>query len=353
MSRFTKTILLALVIAGGVWALSNQDKNRQPSDVVSLMRQKLAGIQTGIQTSQSTGRQAILPSSIAQNPSIRIASFKLTGYETTLHDLDRLPLLVEICRRYDAIALQGIDGRDEAWLRLLTDTLNASSQYADYDFISDRDGLNRPTPSKTQSAILFNRKTLELDHLNWYTVNDPDDLLQREPLVGWFRTRVPNSDAAFTFTLVNVELTPVRTERELSYVGELFRAIRNDGRGEDDVIIAGDFHAGDRGLESIQQRDGLTWVLSNTPTDILNTTQYDNLVFSEIASTEFTGRGGVFDFMRKFNLRLHDAAAVSERLPVWAEFSVFEGQAARFADGFQNQPTSGVAWPRHTGRPTR
>lgn len=349
MFRFTMTLLLALVIAGGIWALSNQDKIQQPSDVVSLMREKLSVIQA----SHSTGQPAVLPSSVARDPSIRIASFKLTGYETTLHNLDRLPLLVEICRRYDAIALQGIDGRDEDWLRMMTETLNASSPHADYDFISDRDGMNRLVDSKTQSAILFNRKTLELDHLNWYTVNDPDDLLQREPLVGWFRTRVPDTDAAFTFTLVNVELTPVRTERELSYVGELFRAIRNDGRGEDDVIIAGDFHAGDRGLESIQQRNGLTWVLSNTPTDILNTAQYDNLIFSEIASTEFTGRGGVFDFMRKFNLRLNDAAAVSERMPVWAEFSVFEGTAARFVDGYTGQPKSGIARPRQAGRPTR
>ncbi len=329
MNRTTKTILLALVIGGGIWALSNREKIQQPSDVVVLMRQNLAALQLN----QAEALPAMLPSAVAADPVIRIASFKLTGYETTLRDLDRLPLLVEICRRYDAIALQGIDGCDDAWLRLLTDSLNRSSRNADYGFINDRvEAVSRLMPSKTQSAILFNRKTLELDHLNWYTVNDPDDLLQREPLVGWFRTRVSNPDAAFTFTLVNVELTPVRTERELTYVGELFRAIRNDGRGEDDVIIAGDFHAGDRGLESIQKRDGLTWVISNTPTDILNSAQYDNLVFSEMASTEFTGRGGVFDFVRKFNLRLQDAAAVSERMPVWAEFSVFEGRTTRVAE---------------------
>ena len=46
------------------------------------------------------------------------------------------------------------------------------------------------------------------------------------------------------------------------------------------------------------------------------------------ATVEFTGRGGVFDFLRHYNLRIDDALNISDHLPVWAEFSIFEGATA-------------------------
>ena len=117
-------------------------------------------------------------------------------------------------------------------------------------------------------------------------------------------------------------------DRELVYLSELFRAIRDDGRGEDDVIIAGNFNAGDRGLQPIEQKAGLTWVISGTSTNTNRTAQYDNVVFNPAATVEFNQRGGVFDFMKHYNLRLADAKRVSSHLPVWAEFNLQEGNAS-------------------------
>jgi len=39
-----------------------------------------------------------------------------------------------------------------------------------------------------------------------YTVNDPDDLLHREPLVAMFRVRGPPPQEAFTFVLIDVHI---------------------------------------------------------------------------------------------------------------------------------------------------
>jgi hypothetical protein len=36
----------------------------------------------------------------------------------------------------------------------------------------------------------------------------------------------------------------------------------------------------------------------------------------------------VFDFLREFNLTREQATAVSDHLPLWAEFSVYEGGRA-------------------------
>jgi len=144
-------------------------------------------------------------------------------------------------------------------------------------------------------------------------------------MVAWFRARGVPNDQAFTFSLANVQLDSKRPDRELRYLSELFRAVRDDGRGEDDVIIAGDFNSGDRGLAPIGEKSGLTWVISGMPTNTDRTAQFDNIVFNPAATVEFTQQGGVFDFMKHYNLRLANAQRISTHLPVWAEFNLREG----------------------------
>ena len=64
------------------------------------------------------------------------------------------------------------------------------------------------------------------------------------------------------------------------------------------------------------------------------TKQYDNIVFHSQATREFIGRGGVDDFLREHNLSMEEALEVSDHLPVWAEFSVYEGgEPGRVAAG--------------------
>ena len=380
-SRFLKTVLLAAVIVGGIWVLVNRDRIRHPRDVVNILRSNISANQVGYQgpayapqnrnwsggqnwgqggnyvpqnrTFSRVGKnnQGQLINQSFQRPEpqfvtnvIRIASFKLNPRITSARDDFSLELLADICRRYDAIAFQEISGADNTWLARLTDRMNTMGaqgttagpqsptlsgkgvKRTDYFYVSDSD---RNGGKQTQSAIVFNRSTLELDQSQWYTVSDPDNLLSREPIVAWFRARGPAPDRALTFTLVNLEIDAAHREQELANLGKLFRAIRNDGRGEDDVIIVGDFHADDRGLQPVRKRAGLTWVVSNRPTDTKHQSQFDNLVFSEAATVEFTGRGGVFDFLRHYNLGLDQALQISEHVPVWAEFSIFEGSAPK------------------------
>ena len=43
------------------------------------------------------------------------------------------------------------------------------------------------------------------------------------------------------------------------------------------------------------------------------------------ATTEFTGTSAVFDLMDRYNLTMDQALEVSDHMPVWAEFSIYEG----------------------------
>ena len=139
-------------------------------------------------------------------------------------------------------------------------------------------------------------------------VIDPDDLFHREPLVAAFRVRGPETSEAFTFSLINFHSDPDEIDRELVFLPELLNIVRNDGREEDDVILLGDFNAGDREFAQFIFESGLHWAISHQPTNTRGSAQYDNLMFHDAATVEFTGRCGVFDFLSQYNMTARRSA---------------------------------------------
>ena len=260
---------------------------------------------------------------------IRIASFNIQVFGTTKSKKPQvMDILARIVREFDIVAIQEIRAIDQDIIPNFVELINTTGRYYDY-VIGPRIGR---TNSKEQYAFVFDSTTVEVDRSQLYTVADPDDLLHREPLVAWFRVRGPPPDKAFTFTLVNIHTDPDETRQELDALADVYRVVRDDGRQEDDVIILGDLNVDDRNLGRLGAIPGIMWVISGTPTNTSGTAQYDNLVFHGTATREFTGRGGVFDFLRKYNLTMEEAIEVSDHLPVWAEFSVYEGgQPGRIA----------------------
>jgi deoxyribonuclease-1-like protein len=268
------------------------------------------------------GRQAPIGGDV-----IRIASFNIEVFgEAKLAKPEVVQVLANIVRNFDIVAVQEVRAQSQHVLPSFVQAVNAANLR--YDFvIGERIGR---TSSKEQYAYIFNTDTVEVDRRTLYTVADPDDLLHREPFVAWFRCRNADPQQAFTFSLVNIHTDPDevdlrRPNNELDVLDDVFRAVRDDGRGEDDVILLGDFNASDRDFGHLARLAGIRWVVSNTATNTRGTAQYDNLVFDQTATQEFLGRGGVFDFMREYNLSLKQAETVSDHLPVWAEFSVYEG----------------------------
>jgi hypothetical protein len=135
-------------------------------------------------------------------------------------------------------------------------------------------------------AFVYNTQRVETDRYQLYTVEDPGELLEYDPLVGWFRSRLVPAERALTFSLVNMHLSPARLDQELAVLPGLVESIGRDGRGDE---------------------------------------MLDHIIFPPSTGDEFTGRSGVIDFLRKFNLSLEQAGQVSEHLPVWSEFFAEEG----------------------------
>ncbi|MCP4194523.1 MAG: endonuclease/exonuclease/phosphatase [Planctomycetaceae bacterium] len=261
---------------------------------------------------------------------IRIATFNIDAFnETKSHKPRVMNVLSRIARQFDVIAIQEIQSDADDIIPRLVDLMNKSGQRYDYA-IGPRLG---PVGAQEQYAFIFNGQSVLLDRAELYTVDDQDDLLLREPFVGWFRAVGPNKTEAFTFSLVNVRVDPTNANAERKVLDDVVHAVRDDGREEDDVIILGDFRAAARELGDLDRLSDVSYAVSHIPTNTHGDQSWSNIVVQKNSTIEFTGRGGVFDFLREYNMNLEEAAEVSDHLPVWAEFSIYEGgQAGRIAE---------------------
>ena len=264
---------------------------------------------------------------------IRVASFNIQVFgEKKLANRDAANVLAQIVRYFDVVAVQEIrDASDDLLPRFLS-LVNADGSHYDY-VIGPRLGR---TNSKEQYAFIYNAASVECDRQNVYTVDDPDDLMHREPLVAGFRVRGPPPEQAFTFTLIDVHTDPDEAQAELNVLDDVFRAVRDDGRGEDDIILLGDLNADDRHLGELGQVAYITWVVSAVPTNTRGTHLYDNILFDSRTTVEYARHAGVFDLMSEFHLSMQQALAVSDHLPIWAEFTLEEGGGGALAR--QNGP---------------
>ena len=164
-------------------------------------------------------------------------------------------VLLRLFPRFDLVAIQGVRGKNQGVLVRLIEQLNAASGRS-YDFATcptqHRDALEH------YSAFLFDRARIEVDRTTVHFVDDRQGRLRIKPLVGLFRVRGPDPAQAFTFTLVNVETDPDHAAAELDVLAEVFRAVRDDGRGEDDIILLGDLESDDQHLGQLGKLLGVT-----------------------------------------------------------------------------------------------
>ncbi|XZE35562.1 endonuclease/exonuclease/phosphatase family protein [Pirellulaceae bacterium SH501] len=260
-----------------------------------------------------------------EDPRIRIATFNLHSFgESKLQKLPVVETLARIIRQFDIVALQHIHSRQTDILPMLLDRINMSDRRYDY-CIGPQVG---PENRKQQFAFVFDTARIETDREQLYTVEDPQNLMDYEPLVGWFRVKRLRPDASFTFSLVNVRIDPDSADRERGLLPALLRSVRQDGRAEDDVIILGDFSSSSSQIQSLPTL-GLHTAIDEVATTVSGEWMLDNILFPTRSTDEFTGRSGVIDFLRQLNLSYDQAMQVSAHLPVWAEFSAFEGGVAR------------------------
>jgi endonuclease/exonuclease/phosphatase family metal-dependent hydrolase len=271
----------------------------------------------------------------APGETIRVASFNIQVFgEQKLDKPAVMNVLAHVVRMFDVVAIQEVRAKTQDVLPRFVSQINAEGGH--YDFaLGPRMGRS---VSKEQYAFIFNTDTIDIDRESVYTVGDPQNLMQRAPMVAAFRARGPPPNEAFTFTLVDVHTEPDQAVHECDVMADVYRAVQNDGRREDDIIVLGDFNEDDHHIGRLGQLPYMLCTISGVPSNVRGTKLYDNIIFDSRATTEFTGRSGVLNLMSQFQLSMADALEVSDHNPVWAEFSVREG-------GRPGQMASGPAAP--------
>ena len=310
-----KLLLIVLVIAavvGGSYFVLNYE----------IQRVKPTGWRIVPRTATPGGRSAADPA-VPLRPTLRIASFHLGKFdEAKLASPQVADVLASLLPRFDVVAVQGVRGRNQGVLVRLIDQIKAATGRT-YDFVTcptqQRDALEH------YSAFLFDPATIDVDPKTVRFVEDPLGRLRIKPLVGLFRAHGLDPAEAFTFILINVEVDPDRGAAELDVLADAYRAVRSQRPDEDDIILLGDLEGDDQHLGQLNKLLGVTPLLSGVPTTTRGTQLLDNILMDRRATREFTGRVEVVDMLREFHLTMPQAMKISEHLPIWAEFSVYEG----------------------------
>ena len=281
----------------------------------------------GLATQSTQSPEVTSEPVVAFPPAKQQKAFRIVIWDVT--PLDQMKVLqpgvltaiATVVRRFDLAVLQGVDLRDRSVLAQLLDHVDAKNET--FHYVTVPEPLRLVTRRGT--VIIFDMRALEVDRRTVQVVDDPQRRFQIQPLVAAFRARGVPPERAFTFSLVSVHVDPFRAEEELSLLDDLLRAVRNDGRGEDDVILVGNLARDYRVITAALNTPDGTCAIMGLPTNVLGTESSQNIVFDGRATIEYTGRRGVIDLLREYQLTAAQAQQVADHLPVWAEFSVCEG----------------------------
>jgi deoxyribonuclease-1-like protein len=284
--------------------------------------QPAAAQMPGSYGAQPVGATPAPPAPMFGGPAIRIASFNIQVFgDAKASKPYVMATLAAIIQNFHIVAIQEIRTQDDYFLdNFLRTYVNVNGRVYD-KVIGPRLGRSN---SKEQYAFLYDTAAIEVNRRSVFTVNDPDDLLEREPLVAMFRVRGPPPDQAFTFVLVDVHTKPEKAQEECNTLAQVYQVVRRAAGGEDDVIMLGDFNVDDKHLGDLGRLDGVRPVVRGTYTNTRQNNQEDNIVLHQPSTTEFSGRWGVYDVQRIHNLTLDQALQVSDHYPIWAEFSAYE-----------------------------
>ena len=255
------------------------------------------------------------------NDKLLIATFNIQVFGTSkLAKREAMAVIVQVIRHFDIVAIQEVRAKEDDILPSLVNSINADGSRYGY-LIGPRLGRSVSTE---QYAFVYDTNRVEYDPSSFGTVQDPSDLLHREPFVARFRPRTDAPERAFSFWLVNIHTDPDEVATEIAALADVFQSMRSARPDEDDVILLGDLNASETQLGKLGQIPGMRWVVSGAMTNTRRSKAYDNILFDGPSTSEFTGRWGVFDLEKAFRITTDQALEVSDHLPVWAEFDIWE-----------------------------
>jgi len=283
----------------------------------------LALILTGVATATSIYLALVTREGPAeQEPTtITIAAFNIQVFgRSKRQKVDVMRVLANITREFDVILIQEIRDSSEETIPYFLNEINAIAG-PKYEFVrSERLGR---TTSKEAYAYLYNTGTVDFIEGSDYVYNDVDDIFEREPYIGSFRS------GNFDFTLVGIHVKPDDASWEIGNLTSVVSAVLLENTVEKDVIVLGDFNAdgsyfNENALSNPFRSSEYHWVTTNDMDTMTKTDYtYDRMVLMNATySYEYIEESAaVFHFDVEYGITNATLVeAVSDHYPIYAEF---------------------------------
>ncbi|MFG0267604.1 MAG: endonuclease/exonuclease/phosphatase family protein [Rhodopirellula sp. JB055] len=266
--------------------------------------------------------------------SIRVATFNIQVFGKSKSEKPEvMRRLAQVCMLFDVVAVQEIKGDPKLPINGLLDEI--ASLGGRYNAtVSEPQGRTSQTE---RYGFVWDTDRIDLIPESDYLVSDEMDRMHRAPMVASFQTRVTPTPTRmpFRFTLINVHTDPDEVgsrvgdtpKNEMNVLDDVFHSVRMfeyQNKGEEDFVLMGDLNVETQWLLETGRIPNIQSLVGDQPTNTLQTKTYDHLLIDTATTREFTGRAGVLNLKSTLQISEEDALKVSDHMPVWAEFSVFE-----------------------------
>ena len=239
---------------------------------------------------------------------------------------DVMEVLTDIVRRFDLIAIQELRSEEQHIIPTFLDMLNANGMNYKAE-VSERIGKGR---YYEQFVYIYDADKLQVTR-DSFVAPDRYQIMHRSLYVTSFRC-IESSSRPFTFTLFNVHVDPDEIATEVPALSGIVQNVVEQMPEEDDFIVLGDFNAQSTKLAASPfLRNQVAIVPDGLATNTAGNKSIDNITLDYQSTLEYRGNGGVMDFMTEYGLTQQQAALVSDHMPVWAEFSIYETEPASIA----------------------
>lgn len=233
--------------------------------------------------------------------------------------------LVRTAQEFDLLAVQGFYDSDlqviENWVKALNADGGTFSYLSAYppEYKQDK---NYQAPFV---AFIFNRRAVDVDR-STLLILECGTRMTCSPIAALFTARSTDKYPAFTFIAMNVWIDPARAASEFSVLSQTFPMLREYIRGEDDIVVLGDFGLNVNVTPDIVRNPKLNWAIKQPILNYYNQNVNSNILFYDNSCTEYQNKYGSFAVDKLTGLPTSQLREFIPNPPVGGVFSVREAK---------------------------
>ena len=256
---------------------------------------------------------------VLQDQSITIASWNLKNIgQSKFNDPARIDVIIDVLKKYDIIAIQEVKDISLQLPQLLVAKMNEDG--SNYSVVaSKRVGRN----VFEQYLFIYNDDIIDvIPSTEGYGI-EPNDEFAREPFYTMFRS------GNFDCYLMTIHTDPDDVDIEIPALGEAYLDLQYNTSNENDIILLGDFNGKAPGvaagsyitMDAIAQIPNIIFTI-NEETNTRGGKAYDNIIFQNNYTTEYSNLSGVNTFWLPYELNEDQGFSISDYKLVWATFNI-------------------------------